>query len=185
VAAHDAVLGSNTYALEKLHGWSGICVEAAPPFWLGLAHRSCEVVCAGVGNDREDVTFVFRPEEPGLSGIVGEEFDNKKEEEAVVQQDKVETRRTVTLEEVLRRVGAPNIIDYLSFDVEGAEDLEVRRDAVGALAGVARSRPGGVGDRCACVATIALPTRTVANALPTKDVNPALSSHTIYLHLRQ
>jgi hypothetical protein len=69
-----------------------------------LANRSCEVVCAVVGNDREDVTFVFWPEEPGLSGIVGEFFDNK--EGAVVQQGKAETRRTVTLEEVLRRAGA-------------------------------------------------------------------------------
>jgi Methyltransferase FkbM domain len=111
------VLDSNTYALEKDYGWSGICVDAATRFWLGLSHRACHVVGAVVGMDREDVTFVHRGE-PGLSGIAGEGFDNK-----AGQGGQTETRRTVTLEEVFRRFDAPRVIDYLSFDVEGAEDM--------------------------------------------------------------
>jgi Methyltransferase FkbM domain len=117
LAAHDAVLDSNTYVLETRYGWSGICVDAAAKFWLGLSYRSCHVVGAVVGNDREDVTFVHRTE-PGLSGIVGDGFDNK-----VVKKGVAETRRTVALEEVFRRFDAPRVIDYFSFDVEGAEDM--------------------------------------------------------------
>jgi Methyltransferase FkbM domain len=117
LASNDAVLHSNTYGLERNYGWTGICVEAGPKFWLGLAHRTCHVVGALIGKDREDVQYVFR-DVPGFSGIVGPDFDNK-----VAQRGRAEARRTVTLEEVFARFEAPRVIDYFSFDVEGAEDL--------------------------------------------------------------
>jgi Methyltransferase FkbM domain len=117
MAANDAVVGSNTYGLEKSLGWTGVCVEAGSKYWLGLAHRACHVVAAVVGNDREDVTFVHRTK-AGLSGIMGDGFDNK-----VVQQGTAQTRRTVTLVEVLQRFDAPKVIDYFSLDVEGAEEM--------------------------------------------------------------
>jgi Methyltransferase FkbM domain len=120
LAANDAVVASNTYGLETRYGWSGICVEAGSKYWLGLAHRSCHVAAAVVGNDREDVTFVNR-EKGGLSGIMGDGFANK-----VSPQGMGQTRRTVALEEILRRFNAPAVIDYFSLDVEGAEDMVLK-----------------------------------------------------------
>ena len=119
LASNDAVWYSNTYALETHYGWRGICVEAEAEYWPALSHRKCHVVGAVVGKDREDVEYVFR-DIPGHSGIVGEQFDNTAE---LSSRGRKEPRRTVSLEEIFRKFNAPSVIDYFSFDVEGAEDL--------------------------------------------------------------
>jgi hypothetical protein len=49
---------------------------------------------------------------------VGRQFDNKND-----KADTIQRRYTVTLIDIFQRFQAPKIIDYLSLDVEGAEDL--------------------------------------------------------------
>ena len=51
LASNDAVYLSNSYALETEYGWRGICIEANPAHYLGLAKRKCTVVAAVV-NDK-------------------------------------------------------------------------------------------------------------------------------------
>jgi Methyltransferase FkbM domain len=117
LAANDAVLLSNTFALEKHYHWNGICIEPNPIYWQNLSsYRSCMIVAAVVGAQRmEEIYFRFEAGDHG--GIANDGFNNGKR-----WQRQSERRYTVTLLEILRdRARAPTLIDYLSLDVEGAE----------------------------------------------------------------
>lgn len=119
LASNDAVRISNTYALETQLDWKGICLEPNPVYWGGLAYRKCEVVAAVVGNQTmEEVHFTFPKAKSPKGGIVGGQFDNKDDKSNTIQR-----RYTVTLKEIFQSFQAPRVIDYLSLDVEGAEDL--------------------------------------------------------------
>jgi len=121
LAANDAVELSNTYALERYHNWTGVCIEPNPLYWpnLTLWRPRCTLVGAVVGAERlQSVYFRFEAETHG--GIAADGFDNGKR-----WQRSSERRYTVTLLEILRQrvaggSGAPIDIDYLSLDVEGA-----------------------------------------------------------------
>jgi hypothetical protein len=130
LAANDATYLSNTYALETHHGWNGLCIEANPKYWLGLAGRKCQVVGAVLGHQTmEEIQFRYGSKASGqkqgdrsdtgvLGGIVNPNFDNM---EIDTLDDEVESRFTATLVDVFRRYKVPSLIDYLSLDVEGAE----------------------------------------------------------------
>ena len=120
LAANDATHLSNTYMLEKKYGWNGLCIEPNPVYWENLAYRDCQVVAAVVGSARmEQVHFRFDAGDHG--GIVGRGFDNGPKFKS-----QSSVRYTVTLEEILTRFHAPRHIDYLSLDVEGAEEFIIK-----------------------------------------------------------
>ncbi|KAI2507587.1 methyltransferase [Fragilaria crotonensis] len=120
LAANDAAILSNTYSLEKKFGWTGLCIEPNPIYWANLTYRECQVVAAVVGKERmEEVLFRFDNGDHG--GIVGDGFDNGKRHGRVS-----DPRYTVTLKEILERFNAPELIDYLSLDVEGAEEFIIK-----------------------------------------------------------
>ncbi len=113
LAANDAVKLSNTLTLEQEYGWNGICVEANPQYYEKLYLRRCQLVQAAVGKmDNEKVRFSFKS---AFSGIVGKKFDNK-------AANQTKAFSTVSLETMFRNLSVPNIIDYMSLDIEGAED---------------------------------------------------------------
>ncbi|CAJ1964949.1 unnamed protein product [Cylindrotheca closterium] len=120
LAANDPIQLSNTLLLEK-KGWHGLCVEPNPMYWYRLAHRQCDVAAAFVGSrqDQNKVTVSLTNKEFG--GIVGDGMDNK-------DHSKVETeqRYTISLKSIFDDFGVPKSIDYLSLDVEGAEELIMR-----------------------------------------------------------
>ena len=121
LAANDAVWASNTFALEQNLNWKGICIEANPIYWYRLSFRTnCHVVGSVVGAKDFAEVKVQLPSDPQKSGptggIVGDKFDNKKVKAA-------ETRYTSSLLTILKKFNAPRIIDYLSMDVEGAEEF--------------------------------------------------------------
>ena len=126
LAANDAVQLSNTLRLED-DGWRGLCVEPNPIYWYRLAHRKCDVVGAFVGGqtDMQQVDVSLTNEEYG--GIVGDQMDNKKnvgnKKERGNNVPKMEKRYTVSLRSIFRKFDVPPTIDYLSLDVEGAEEL--------------------------------------------------------------
>lgn len=114
LAANDAVQLSNTLMLERDYGWSGLCIEPNPIYWKDLARRRCKLIAAAVGNtNNEVVNFAMMRREFG--GIVGKRFDNK------YQKPGTAVLHTVSLIEVFKRAHVPSVIDYMSFDVEGAE----------------------------------------------------------------
>lgn len=115
LAANDATVLSNTYALEKSYGWRGLCIEPNADYFYNLTHyrENCELVAAVIGGNRMEKIDFF--EAGDHSGIVG--FDNPERLRKKSRQE-----YTVTLQEVLERFNAPLDIDYLSLDVEGAEE---------------------------------------------------------------
>ena len=123
-AANDAVQLSNTLRLED-DGWRGLCVEPNPIYWYRLAHRKCDVVGAFVGGrtDMEQVDVSLTNEE--LGGIVGDQMDNKKNvgKKHRNNMPEMEKRYTVSLRSIFRKFDVPPTIDYMSLDVEGAEEL--------------------------------------------------------------
>ena len=119
LASNDAVRLSNTYALETHFGWNGLCMEPNPIYWTGLSYRKCDVVAAIVGNrTMEEVFFRYPRNKAPKGGILGDAFDNKRD-----QWNEGHPRFTVTLLEVFKKFRVPKTIDYISLDIEGAEDF--------------------------------------------------------------
>ena len=144
LAANHPIQKSNTRALERDHGWRGLCIDGNEEFLLQLVQRrKCTVVGAIVSSDDDgDVMYrhwhgAYQDAHGGtsgtwhhaLSGIVG--FDNsqggndtmaKVHGQAGMKSGFVDKKGvSVRLEHLLRTHGAPQVIDYLSLDVEGAE----------------------------------------------------------------
>jgi hypothetical protein len=121
LAANDAASLSNSKALEDHFDWVGICIEANFEYTWGLAHRKCDVFNAVVSEETGDIVeFIEHPDgrAGAFGGIVSEHTDNKK----TANGTKI-VRQASSLLEILRRARAPKVIDYFSFDVEGAEDM--------------------------------------------------------------
>jgi hypothetical protein len=94
-------------------------IEPNPMYWYNLTHYRphCQIVAAVVGQTRmEQVHFKYSHNEHG--GIAGPGFDNGPRHQKSSQK-----AYTVTLQEVFRRFHVPKVIDYLSLDVEGAEEF--------------------------------------------------------------
>ena len=114
LAANDAVSLSNTLTLEQEYGWNGLCVEANPQYFEAFYRRKCQLVEAVVGRtDNEKIRFNFNT---AFGGVVGSTFDNK--------DDTVNTKNllTVSLDTMFRNLSVPSTIDYMSLDIEGAEE---------------------------------------------------------------
>jgi hypothetical protein len=119
LAANDAVRISNTYALETTFDWNGLCIEPNPLYWTGLSYRKCHVVAAIVGNQTmEEISFRYPRAKAPQGGILGQQFDNKRD-----QWNEGHPRFTVSLLDIFERFQVPPVIDYMSLDIEGAEDL--------------------------------------------------------------
>jgi len=114
VGAHDGVDISNTFILEKRYRWRGICIEGNPLTFAALS-RNREADCVNVCIDSQRRTVKFAPR--GVSGgIVSGDTDNREWTDAPLEVE------ALPLVEVLEAHGVPKTIDYLSIDIEGAED---------------------------------------------------------------
>lgn len=123
LASNNAVEISNTFALENRFGWDGLCIEANPIYWPDLLDRRCKLIMAVVGqSDNDKVNFNFRGQ-GGKSGIIGAQFDNEKPRAGVGPHgmQRVDAFHSVSLASILHDAAAPQVIDYLSLDIEGAE----------------------------------------------------------------
>mmetsp|Transcript_10307 Transcript_10307/g.16098 ORF Transcript_10307/g.16098 Transcript_10307/m.16098 type:complete len:169 (-) Transcript_10307:11-517(-) len=99
--------------MERHYGWDGICVEPQVDQQWFLAHRRCKLINAVVGSHTdEQVQFAN-------SGWCGAGCAGIK---ANAEASGTRTVPTVTLSKLLRDHRAPAIVDFLSVDVEGAED---------------------------------------------------------------
>jgi hypothetical protein len=143
VGVGDGVNGSTTYHLEKNLNWGGILVEPYP-FWVGkmsdIRPNSTVVDCCASSKDglvdyfefttRGMEGFSFAPElSPHHQHWIGNKalFDDDGFYTNWIKLDHVDSaykiirKQSTTLENILDRAKAPNVIDYLSIDVEGAE----------------------------------------------------------------
>ena len=130
LGANDGISQSNTYLLEAKHGWRGLLIEAVPhKFFQCKENRSQEnsFACAAA----VDFDYSERFVEMQYSGLmsIGETstLDGESHSQDGVQflaQGEEVVRfgapaRTMT--SILDEVSAPERIDFLSLDVEGAE----------------------------------------------------------------
>lgn len=115
LGAHDGIDLSNTFLLESRYGWSGICIEANPVTFQTLRrNRVCKCVNACIDRDRGTVSFASRGM---MGGIVATDCDNS----TSLKCDTIKVP-TTPLAELFRELEVKSSIDYLSVDIEGAED---------------------------------------------------------------
>jgi FkbM family methyltransferase len=118
--ATDGVLLSNTWLLEKEHGWQGILAEPARCWHAGLvSNRSAAIDLRCVWHaGGQKITFDER-DEAELSAAAapsdGERHGAKRE------RGKIYEVETVLLNDLLAEHNAPRVIDYMSIDTEGSE----------------------------------------------------------------
>jgi FkbM family methyltransferase len=118
--AFDGQTISNTYVLEKELGWNGLCVEPNPRFFGNLQQcRSCITVNVALWpKSLESIRFV---DAHGLSTIESyKDSDANAERRSQATHGIIEVQ-TLNPTDLLRQCHAPEQIDYLSLDVEGAE----------------------------------------------------------------
>jgi FkbM family methyltransferase len=120
--ATDGVLLSNSYLLEREFGWSGLCAEPNPQLFAQLQrNRRCVVSDACIaGISGQQVDFVFAGAFGGMAKYCS--ADQHGERRAVyAAAGQVGVVSTISLDDFLRKHGAPHDIDYLSIDTEGSE----------------------------------------------------------------
>ena len=118
IGAFDGVYHSNTLALERELGWNGILIEAVPEYAArAAASRRAKVLNYAISPDSRKRDFYVAGPWSGL-----EEFTrpNLLANHAIFNNPRV-TQPTVSLPIVLRAERLPEVVDYLSIDVEGAE----------------------------------------------------------------
>lgn len=115
IGAHDGINISNTYLLEAKYNWQGICVEANPVTFAKLKNNR-RAKCLNICLDREEgeVDFALRDVYGGITGL-----DNNDKN---IGNSEIIRLKTIPIMKMLSDHNAPNIIDYLSIDVEGAEE---------------------------------------------------------------
>jgi FkbM family methyltransferase len=111
---------SNTYLLEKDFGWKGILAEPAKVWHEDLkANRTALIDFDCVwSKSGEIVNFTVAPEAE-YSTISS--FTQKDAHASARNKGEIYPVKTISLNDLLRRHGAPSKIDYLSIDTEGSE----------------------------------------------------------------
>lgn len=120
----DGIDTSNTYILEKDHGWTGIIVEPLPRFKDDLLrNRKCTVDVRCVYSASNSLVTLGEVENlPAVSTLLEcKDYDSvwKERRQNPFEHDVL----TVSLDDLLDQHGAPDTIDYLSIDTEGSEFL--------------------------------------------------------------
>jgi hypothetical protein len=126
VGAHDGIRTSNTYALEKYLGWTGVCIEANQELaeQCKVNRPGSHTIHAAVWGEEKEVVFQLPVSgNDFLSRIGGISFN-----ENYFPQDFVQTIDTKMTARPLRDLLGPgrHHFNYFSLDIEGAE-LEALR----------------------------------------------------------
>lgn len=129
LAASDGVRLSNTYTMEKFYGWSGILIEPNTHFYSLCKKNRTSTVIDAVVDEVSGETVCFRSDNMELGGIVAEDTDNNYEirgDQLSGGSSVLTQRNTLSLGDILSNNNAPNVMDYLSLDIEGAETRALR-----------------------------------------------------------
>ena len=116
VGALDGVVNSQSFIFEKTLGWDGIVVEPNPHWETYLPNnRKCHISNSAISSKIGTATFECR-ENYGFSGL--KSSSNEARYSDIVREVEVET---ISLTNLFDRYNAPNVIDWVSIDTEGAE----------------------------------------------------------------
>jgi len=129
LAATDGISINNTLLLERQLGWTGIAIEPNAEYFRALsANRLCRCFSDCIDESSRTVAFLPNGE---LGGIVDFDTDNSPNVRPDLIEEwktagKIQEMHTRELADVLAEANAPAVIDYFSFDVEGAETRILR-----------------------------------------------------------
>lgn len=130
LGANDGILYSNTLHFELFRNWKGILVEPSPIEFESLKRNrvksiTINVACVDFEYKSKDIELIYS----GLMtidlsakiGITNIESHAKTGRQFIDVDNYRFTARAQTLTSILDSVGAPNVMDLLSLDVEGSE----------------------------------------------------------------
>ncbi len=117
----DGVTLSNTFMLERELGWSGVLAEPNPAFENSIRNaRTCEISTKCVYSVSAE-SIEFLPARKGmLSRIAHIVPDDRQEWEGRRKADPISVE-TISLNDLLIAVNAPETIHFMSVDTEGSE----------------------------------------------------------------
>jgi FkbM family methyltransferase len=116
VGALDGMIMSQSYLFEKLLNWKGIVVEPNPVWKDALfLHRDCNISTEAISDKQGVATFECR-EIPAFSGLKSSVNDARMSD--IINEFDV---KTITLCDLFDKFNAPEEIDWVSIDTEGAE----------------------------------------------------------------
>jgi len=134
IGASDGVEMSNTYLLEKRYGWTGICAEPIPERFQDLVINRPNAKCVNQPVlNVSDKTVIFDvshdPTDGDLLSGISEHITNITKDrftglpfKDLVDKHKTQLElKTISINDLLEKCGAPSFIDYLSLDTEGSE----------------------------------------------------------------
>jgi FkbM family methyltransferase len=120
--ATNGIDGSNTFLLEKEFGWRGILAEPAKGWHTQLQNNrplaKIEFNCVWK-DSHSKILFKEVPDAPGLSTI--SQFADSDLHADSRKHGKEYKVSTISLNDLLKKFDAPEVIDYLSIDTEGTE----------------------------------------------------------------
>lgn len=128
IGARDGIFISNTYLLEKDHGWTGICIEPHPELFKELVKNrrvpSFNLAVADVDEKGDNLEFAMWKEGPiGHSGLIDIDYRNK--EELKDYDHELINVKCLPLKKILKDNKITRV-DVLDIDVEGAEASTIR-----------------------------------------------------------
>jgi len=117
--ATNGVEASNTFLLEKEFGWHGILVEPNVVYHEALdRNRNCIIDKRLVWDvSGEEIDFLSMDE----SYISVAKEDLRLLEVDVARRSRVDVVKSISLDDLLHDYASPEVIDFLSIDVEGSE----------------------------------------------------------------
>jgi len=122
LAANSAKFLSNTYALDRLYNWSGLCIEPQTRYVEEYVRsRTCVLAQVLVGDGR---TVHFREQMDGYKNYGASHVDASGAAPSSATPSQM--RRTVPLPTLFSAARVPSTIDYMSLDIEGYEYFVMR-----------------------------------------------------------
>jgi len=104
VGAYDGIKLSNSYFLEKVRNWKGLCIEGNTLIFDDLVkNRNCICINSVISSVQKKVYFKNNDLIGSITNDTGIEVF------------------TTTLTEIIKKNEIPFIIDYMSLDIEGQE----------------------------------------------------------------
>ena len=122
IGGHDGVANSNTYLLERDFGWQGAIVEANPKWHAAICrNRNCVAVNAAAFSEaKADLEFVDAGAVGALTSHLQDDIHAQTRRE-LARKGAVIKVAGMTGDDILQRITAPDLIDYVSIDTEGSE----------------------------------------------------------------
>lgn len=116
----DGIELSNSYLLENEFGWTGIVAEPGRLWHDALKrNRNCQIEFDCVWKSTGDRLEFHMLEEAALSTLT--KFDSADGRRRKQKKGETYMVDTISLEDMLHKHGAPDVIDFLSIDTEGSE----------------------------------------------------------------